>query len=495
QEKICFSPVEGRKRVYIVDEAHMLTSEAFNALLKTLEEPPEHVLFILATTEPYKIPPTILSRCQRYDFRRLGVPDMIGRLEEVAQDSEIEATPGALALIAGQADGGMRDALSLLDQCAVMAEKEVNEETVRSLLGLVRREEMRSLVGAVGRRDERRALGTLSDLLAGGADVKQLLAELGEYFRALMLHSLYREEKTPPAFSGIYLADSPENLDELAALFGREQIASSGKRLHEAAGELRLSVQPRITAELCLLELCRMPDRLERENIIARIEKLENVLRGGKSPAGREQPPEKKPAGRQPPPADFTPVPEGKREESPAPVEPPPADFAPVPEGKREESLPPVKPPAADFAPAPEGKREESLPPVEPPAAGETASGVWEEILRQLIERKKGSLYAYALKGRALEFTGDRLRIQVDDGHFLQKLKKDEYLNLLEEILAGITGRPAALEIIGGASRPPVRTDDSLNPPPGDPAQAEELPAAVKDALAVFGGKLYKKNA
>ncbi|MDR3348215.1 MAG: DNA polymerase III subunit gamma/tau [Acidaminococcales bacterium] len=475
QENICFSPVEGRKRVYIVDEAHMLTSEAFNALLKTLEEPPEHVLFILATTEPHKVPPTILSRCQRYDFRRLSVPDMIGRLNEVLQDSGIKATPGALALIAGQADGGMRDALSLLDQCAVMAEKEVNEETLRLLLGSVRREELRALAGAVGRRDGRRALEAFSALLSGGADVRQLLAELGEYFRALMLHSLYQGQERPPVFSDIYLADSPESLNELAALFNWEQLAAAGKRLHEAAGELRLSFQPRITAELCLLELCRLQDTLERENVAMRLEKLENMLQEGKWTGASGQSPEKPADARMPPDA-----PAAGRENPPLKAAVPKA-AAPAALGTAPASPPPAAAETAGGLPA---------------AQEQTAEGVWEETLRQLIGRKKGSLYAYALKGRAAEFTGDRLRVEFGDSHFLQKLKKDEYLKLLEEIISGITGRPTALEIAGGAPIKGALADGEQEPPPSDFARAEteELPAAVKDALDVFGGKLCKKN-
>lgn len=488
QENICFSPVEGRKRVYIVDEAHMLTSEAFNALLKTLEEPPEHVLFILATTEPYKIPPTILSRCQRYDFRRLSMPDMIARLEEVARGSGLKATPGALALIASQADGGMRDALSLLDQCSVMAEEEINEETLRSLLGLVRREELRALVEAIGRRDERRALEALAELLLGGADIKQLLAELGGYFRALMLRDIYKEEKAPQGFSDIYLADAPENLDKVAPLFSREQIAAAGRRLHEAAAELRLSVQPRITAELCLLELCRLREELERVDLLARIERLESLLREGIAGTGRRA------AGG----AALPAAKEKAREILPESARKPEA----TPEGARV-AAPQAAPSAAkekarEISPesarkqeaAPEGVRV-AAPQAAPPAAKEktidTAAGVWEQTLRGLIERKKGSLYAYALKGRPAAFAGGRLKVEFDDDHFLQKLKKDEYFRLLEEILSGVTGRPTALELAGCA---PAPEGEGQSPPP---AQADELPPAVRDALAVFGGKLYKR--
>ena len=189
REKVAFAPVSGRYKVYIIDEVHMLTTEAFNALLKTLEEPPPHVIFILATTEPHKIPATIHSRCQRFDFRRVTDADIVKRLREVADGSGIAADDDALQLIAVQADGGMRDALSLLDQCGVMAER-VTAETVRSVLGIVGREALRELVKAIGEGQVPKTLEFLETLLAGGKDVKQIITELAEYLRAVLLYKI-----------------------------------------------------------------------------------------------------------------------------------------------------------------------------------------------------------------------------------------------------------------------------------------------------------------
>ncbi|MEM5794931.1 MAG: DNA polymerase III subunit gamma/tau, partial [Bacillota bacterium] len=136
REKVKFTPVDGRYKVYIIDEVHMLTTEAFNALLKTLEEPPAHAIFILATTEPHKIPATILSRCQRYDFRRIDSEAISGRLLKVLQEMSIEAEPEALGVIARFAEGGLRDALSILDQCIAFSGDRITVEDVRSMLGL-----------------------------------------------------------------------------------------------------------------------------------------------------------------------------------------------------------------------------------------------------------------------------------------------------------------------------------------------------------------------
>lgn len=205
REQVYFAPTSCRYKVYIIDEVHMITTDAFNALLKTLEEPPEHVVFILATTEPQKILNTILSRCQRFDFRRATVDEIAEHLEKVAKGSHIQAEPEALRLMAIQADGGLRDALSLLDQCSVMASP-VTAETVRQVLGLVGREKLRELVTRIGQKNLSGALDALGQLLEQGKEMEQILAELLEYFRALLLYQADRE------YQEIYLTDTREAL-------------------------------------------------------------------------------------------------------------------------------------------------------------------------------------------------------------------------------------------------------------------------------------------
>ena len=250
RDQLAFTPVDCRYKVYIIDEVHMLTTEAFNALLKTLEEPPSHVIFILATTDPHKIPATIHSRCQRFDFRRVTVDEIVQHLAMVAQGSGLEAEEEALRLIAIQSEGGMRDALSLLDQCGVMAKK-ITAATVREVLGIVGREALRGLVAAIGKQDVPAALAQLSALLEQGKDVRQILTELVEYLRALLLF------KAVPQYNEVYLTDTVEGLSELAALYSTDRIMASEERLHAALVELRGTMRQRITAELCLLDLCR----------------------------------------------------------------------------------------------------------------------------------------------------------------------------------------------------------------------------------------------
>lgn len=273
REQLAFTPVDGRYKIYIIDEVHMLTTEAFNALLKTLEEPPAHVIFILATTDPHKIPATIHSRCQRFDFHRVTVEEITDHLAMVAEKSSIAADREALNLIAIQSEGGMRDALSLLDQCGVMGQR-VTVAAVREVLGIVGREALRALVQAVGRQDVSAALAQLQELLEQGKDVKQILVEVAEYLRAVLLY------KAAPSYNEVYLVDTAEALASAAELFGQERILAAEERIHKAMQEIKGTMRPRITAELCLLDLCRQ-EGSTLAALAARVEQLERQLASG----------------------------------------------------------------------------------------------------------------------------------------------------------------------------------------------------------------------
>ena len=273
KEQIAFTPVESRYKVYIIDEVHMLTTPAFNALLKTLEEPPAHAIFILATTDPQKIPATIHSRCQRFEFRRVTVDEIAEHLAMVAEGSGLEADAEALRLIAIQSEGGLRDALTLLDQCGVMS-KQITTATVREVLGIVGREVLRALAEAIGRQELPAALGKLGELLEQGKDARQVLTELMEYLRALLLF------QSVPDYEEIYLTDTREALTALTPLFGRDRLMAAEERLHSALLELKTTMRPRITAELCLLDLCRI-EGSTLAALSARIEQLERQLASG----------------------------------------------------------------------------------------------------------------------------------------------------------------------------------------------------------------------
>ena len=252
RETVKFAPAEGRYKVYIIDEVHMLTMEAFNALLKTLEEPPAHVVFILATTEAHKVPATIQSRCQRYDFRRITAADIQGRLQLVADNIGLDYEPEALQLIAVKADGGMRDALGLLDQCAALVQGKLTVEQAGSFLGLIGRQWIEQLVTEIANRNGAGVLARVDELLQGGKELSQMLSELALYFRSmLILKSLGNVQKMD------YGGNNPETLTKQAAAFTQALLMQDIRRIHSAMAELKWSPQPRITVESALLELCQ----------------------------------------------------------------------------------------------------------------------------------------------------------------------------------------------------------------------------------------------
>lgn len=252
RETVKFAPTTGRYRVYIIDEVHMLTSEAFNALLKTLEEPPPQVVFILATTELQKVPATIQSRCQRYDFKRISAKDIEARLREVTEASGVSADEAALSLVAREADGGLRDALSTLDQCISLAGERVTEPLVREILGLVGRESILRILRAFAAKDAKDALEAAGEVLAEGKDAKQLVTELIAELRSVMVY----QAAGLPEGTELYETDEAA-LKEASALFSSNSFLPMFRALHEALVELRWTTEPRIAVETALLSICR----------------------------------------------------------------------------------------------------------------------------------------------------------------------------------------------------------------------------------------------
>lgn len=249
RDKVRFYPAECRFKVYIVDEVHMLTSEAFNALLKTLEEPPAHVIFILATTEPHKIPLTILSRCQRFDFHRLEPRQIQERLSEVLEATRGTADEAALALIARSADGSLRDALSLLDQALTLGEGSVKEETVLAILGVPDKMAVSRAVRAIAAGDIGGVFILIDELVKTGKDLRQFARDLAAYFRDLLLID-------SGATGGTRLLEADvQDLRNDAALLERAFMINALKLLTQAESDMRGSSWPRLVLETTLLGL------------------------------------------------------------------------------------------------------------------------------------------------------------------------------------------------------------------------------------------------
>lgn len=288
RDEIAYSPAGCSYKVYIIDEAHMLTTAAFNALLKTLEEPPAHALFILATTEPQKIPQTILSRCQRYDFRRIGTDDIAARLKKVAAAESINATEDAIELIAELGDGSMRDALSILERCASFGGDELRTDDVSEIVGIADTTALFEISDCAAKGDTGGAVLRLDEIINAGKDVLNLFEELIAHFRAMLLCSECKHpekviEKSPEAIA---------KYKEAAKKFTAERLIYSITVLSEYHAKAKSMTSQGVAAEVAAVKLCNPSYSTEQDALIARIEKLERKISGvtvGVIEAGRAE--------------------------------------------------------------------------------------------------------------------------------------------------------------------------------------------------------------
>ena len=250
RERVRISSVPGHYKVYIIDEVHMLTTEAFNALLKTLEEPPPHVIFVLATTEAHKVPATVVSRCQHFDFRRIALRDIISRLSYICEQEAMQADPLALELIARSAQGGMRDALSLLDQARAFAGDIIRSDAVRDMLGMADPALVRELITFVAASDTAAGLHRINDLAQSGIDVRQLASQIAEIWRQLML-------ARAGADIALLLDISPEEAADLKTLsmrFSLETLTECARIFARNDAGARIQVVPQLALELAFLD-------------------------------------------------------------------------------------------------------------------------------------------------------------------------------------------------------------------------------------------------
>ena len=272
-----YTPSEVKMRVYIIDEVHMLSTAAFNALLKIIEEPPEHLLFILATTELNKVPATILSRCQRFSFRRLSPEDIAGRLNYIAYQEGVSVSPAALRLLSRLADGAMRDGVSLFDQCASASTGEVTEESVCQTLGLAGSRRTSELLQAAASQDTAKALSVFESLYAEGKDLSALFDELSALCRDLLV--LKAAPKSGVSMlSGI--ADEGQAL-ELEKLFTPAELLRDLTLVQSAKSAVGKNADARVASELCLMQLCEPSLTLDAQSLAARISKVEVLLASG----------------------------------------------------------------------------------------------------------------------------------------------------------------------------------------------------------------------
>jgi len=449
RESVKFAPTEGHYKIYIIDEVHMLTTEAFNALLKTLEEPPERVIFILATTEPHKVPATIQSRCQRYDFHRITVTEIRDRLIYVCKESDIAAEEDALGIIAAQADGGMRDALSILDQCMALAEGTLTAERVQEALGLVGRAWIRRMAGEIAARDAAALIAQLSELLQSGRELKQVLAELAQHFRRLMIAGVGGAVSAAELCAG-----DAEELRMDAAQFTQEEIMAILRRLNETMQELRTSPQPRIAVETLLIGLCHTEgaapsgestapptggaDAARIARLEAQVEELAARLAAGGTPVSA--------------PASAT------------------ASAAPSPRPHT------AKADSAASKPVPKKAASSAAKEVADGAPRQLDMKVWQSFQTRLKERNR--LAASLLSGAAYEgMTETHFFIRPSSDMARDYIKK-RHRAVFDEVMTELAGRPLAVVCTGGE-------EEELPPPP--PPKEPDYPAPVAALLEVAG--------
>ena len=442
RETIKFMPAEGHKKIYIIDEVHMLTTEAFNALLKTLEEPPAHVIFILATTEPERIPMTILSRCQRYEFRRITSDDIARRLLYVAGQEQIDLTKGAAHILAVQADGGMRDALSMLDQCVSNTSGTIDEGVVRDLLGLIGKDWLFSLAQAIfdGKGDV--IIKDVDDVIHMGKEPRVILTELLAHLRAVMLCQAAPASDTLSAYD-----DCLDELRKQAGELTAEAVFQVLAILQQALLTAKTSPVPRIAVEMGLLMASRQLTQPALVN----------------SYAAGPKAPEKKVKAQSAEKPDVIPVPEeddysggyGLEEAIPFPedeftspgtvpdVRPAAQEAAaPVPQSVRpaQTAVPAPAPPVVKAAmPADKAGAVEPVQAARPVESAEYQD-VWKKMCAILDKEKKKAVLSCIRNGRVVYIGEGQVIVAFKTAFMVKRANREDYFKFTDAALSQILG-------------------------------------------------------
>ena len=442
RESVKYPPAAGRMKVYIIDEVHMLTTEAFNALLKTLEEPPEYVTFILATTEVHKLPATVLSRCMRLDFKRVPETVLIKGMSDICASLGINVTEDALRIIAANADGSVRDGLSILDQCIAGRDEQVTADDVLEFLGASGAEDFLELTDMVRKKRTEEAIIFLSRLLEDGKDVRQFMRDWTGHYRNLLLVKYMRNPETILGMS----AENIERLRRQAAVLEPEDINRGIMELSSMSNEARWSTQPRILLELAIVRLCMGAGQI-RELTETRF--VDTPV----TPAVASTAPTAQPAA--------VPV-------APAPAETVPAVSAPA----APEPAVPAPTEAEQSAPIPEEPVQAAPTPVVPtpdtPGSFD-CEDIWNKVFED-GEEEKGSIYIIRNSAQLTSIEEKNFTVTVNNefiGNLAEKNRK-----LLEHLVEKHTGKFRTMRI--------VLADSAREEKP-----AEEIAAAASDLLGI----------
>lgn len=423
REAVKYAPVSGKYKVYVIDEVHMLTNEAFNALLKTLEEPPPHVLFIFATTEPQKIPATIHSRCQRYGFKRVALHDIIERLRKIAAAEGITITDQGLALIARAAEGSMRDSQSLMDQAVSYSGMEIRDEDLQAILGSVAQASLIQFTSQLLSRDTAGLLKEVDALLAQGQDMRQFLAGVIEHLRNLMIVKI----ATDPGRIIELPATDLDAIKQQAAGAEAEYLLMLFDSLSRTLEDMRWSSHQRFTIEVGLIKACSLAPLEPLGEVLGKMKELEARFASGRT------------------------------------LTPPAVSAAHrVSERPAEYRTKPLAAPAQQPAPGAEGEQ----------------GDVWGSIMTALRSKKPGLASALS-HSRLIEMTENQFVVGVPGNGFqMDLLEKQENRTLIEEIAAGIMNKKLSLKVrlLPATSQAGAKTAQKKSRPDNqDPAVQEVL--------------------
>jgi DNA polymerase-3 subunit gamma/tau len=447
-EGVLYRPVKSRFRIIIIDEVHMLSNAAFNALLKTLEEPPAHVKFVFATTEVHKIPQTILSRCQRYDFKRIPLRDLMRQLQTLAEREGFTVDEPGLASLAREADGSLRDAESLLDQVVAWSGGVVNTQTVKDALGVADRAVLFRTVETILAHNPAQALQLATEFYQYGYEPQRLCRDLLEHFRHLVI------AKVSP--DPVLLADLPDHevatVQQQAAQRSLEDLQRLFSLMLHAEEEVSRTSYSQLVIDMTLVKLASLPPVVPIDEVLAKLEALQGQLHGDTGVT----------------PANLPSVP--RSGSTPSPLTTPPSSPLPVSERDTPALLPAV---ALSRSTA------------EPPSP---AASAWEGFLAA-VQKEKISLF-FALKaGRLIELTTTVLQVAVDKDPYFKELTRKENRTMLEETARRFFGRTVTVDIIKGTGTParaPVEGATPLKPQEHDGGDDP----LVQTVLDVLGGEV-----
>ena len=439
RENIKYMPAHSPYKIYIIDEVHMLSTAAFNALLKTLEEPPSHVMFMFATTEPHKIPITILSRCQRYDFRRIGLDSISSHMESLCRQEGFEVDAESLGLIARESGGSMRDALSLLDQLMTCTQGLVSHDQVLDILGVIDRKIIFDLAGAILNGDLVAVLDLLDDVYDRGIDIKKLYADLLEHFRNLLIAAMGTKiDKLVDLPSG-----EIEQLVSQAKSLSDRAVSQIFDMLFKADAFIRMSSQPKLALEMTLIRLLQSKPTLPIEVLIDKLDALRQEIHPSGEPPYRND--------SEPP--------------SPGP------ELPSTPVGPATRSV--------DSRPA----TDRSSP------TGETSGNSnqkWQQVC-EIISQKNPSLAANLSKCILKNSARQSLEIEVpDNGFTLNMIQREKNMAVLQQVCADIFGEKQKIRLTASKSR----GDHSQKKKDNQLKQKALDHPLVADAIEIFDGKL-----